>query len=365
MKKLNAALIIFLWASFSLSIDLVCQNGNSALKLQDLPIELSWDNFGVKIRVTSSNNILPQELLHLTPSVYLTKVGNDLIRVNSSAMNKQVIIDLTKYLGKESNALMKENGVKDSIQRVDISVPKISMPSDVELNSFALELSNFSTNRTTSKQMFIFKGLDVLYAFIDDCANLSLEKRTIKVDASNCGANSLILKGGLLDFENLGQKIPDLCRKYNSRFYIKREAFVCLEDCKEGNPDTEKNFRHVRDLITKYNITDYSDRAISFLDNIIITTKGIGINLKPAEKPNKANRKNKPIVYEAYDEYTFFPWTEFINLSFSKYADETQVQVENTYQQSYIYNSKIDFTNVELIHFFNELKALILSSTIN
>ena len=65
------------------------------------------------------------------------------------------------------------------------------------------------------------------------------------------------------------------------------------------------------------------------------------------------------MVYDAYDYYKFFPWYEFINLSFTKYIDEKRMLIEDAYNNTYIFNSRKHFTNVELIQFFNELNALI------
>ncbi len=73
--------------------------------------------------------------------------------------------------------------------------------------------------------------------------------------------NFLILKGGLLNLNDMKEKIPELCRKYNNRYYISEEAFVCLEDCQGEDPNSLENLRHVRNLITRYKFMGYYRRA--------------------------------------------------------------------------------------------------------
>lgn len=78
-------------------------------------------------------------------------------------------------------------------------------------------------------------------------------------------------------------------------------------------------------MVIKYNIIDFDDYLIFFLDDIILIKKGVGLNLKVKLfkfiKNNKRKR-NKKMVYDVYDYYKFFFWYEFINFFFIKYMDE-------------------------------------------
>ena len=176
----------------------------------------------------------------------------------------------------------------------------------------------------------------------------------------NVKIKHLDLKGGHINLADVEEKIPHLCRKYNDRYYGngKTDAFICLEDCKREDPKADDIRQHSRKLITRYNITDFEDAPISFIGNIIITKKGVGLNLQTGHA-KKNDYKNKKPLDNSDDNYRFFPWFEFINLSFTKHLDERQLLIYDPYNNIYIYNSKVYFSNVELIQFFNELKALI------
>ena len=70
-------------------------------------------------------------------------------------------------------------------------------------------------------------------------------------------------------------------------------------------------------------------------------------------------RKSKKSSINSVDTYRFFPWHEFIHLDFEKYIGKHQMIIKYPYSTNYLYNSRLAFTNVELIQFFKELKMLI------
>ncbi len=362
MSQTQTPLLLVLALVFSCTFSVVGQKGMSNPNLKELPIVLSWDNDGARITVktdeTQSGN-----LLEMTPFRYLDQIGNDLIRVASGSGNTPVIIDLSEYYGMTEISENPDEGNP----KINVHMPKLTLANYNEPNSFILELKNFSrTNTEATKQIFLFRGLDVFYVGTDDCAKLSALQNRIIVDVEKCDVKHLLLKGGILELEDVEEKIPNLCRKYNDRYFSQEtsDAFVCLADCRKEDPNAYKNLRHSRSLITKYNITDFEDAPISYLGNMLITKKGVGLNLKTEFMANaalkkKAKGKGKKVSYNPYDRYKFFPWYEFINLSFTKYVDENQLLIRDPYNNSYIYNSKVHFSNVELIQFFNELKALI------
>lgn len=354
-------MLLFWVAALGSSLSLLGQKGNSNPNLRELPVVLSWDDNGVRITTKTTAN-QSANLLDMTPSQFLEQIGNDLIRVAVGSGNTPVIIDMSEFFKRPDPTADTNNMFVGPRPKISIHMPKLTLADYNEPNSFILDLRNFSGETNTSHQVFLFRGLDVFHVGTDDCANLSSEQNRITVNVEKCGVKHLVLKGGLLDLTDIDGKIPTLCKKYNDRYYSQGQpdAFVCLEECEGQDPDAYKNQQHVRKLITEYNITDFEDAPISFLDNMIITKKGVGLNLKMEYMSNpKAGKKSKKVTYDAYDKFRFFPWYEFINLSFTKYVDENQLMIEDPYSNSYIYNSKVHFSNVELIQFFNELKALI------
>lgn len=360
LRTNTTQLLIVLVCFFGLFTDLSGQNGNSNPNLSELPITLSWDNDGVRITAKKSENYTTN-LLELTPYRYLDQIGNDLIRVTLGTRNTPVVIDLTGYY--HNTKIDESSSTLETIElepKIGVYMPDLTLSDYNEPNSFIVELQNFSSEAPGASQAFLFKGLDVLYVGTDECASRSADQNKITVEVGRCDVKHLMLKGGILALDDVEEKIPALCRKYNDRYYAsgRPDAFICLQDCRSEHSSTETNLRHSRSLVTKYNITDFEDAPISFLKNMIITKKGVGLNLK-TEFVSKAGKKSKKVSYNAYDKYRFFPWYEFINLNFEKYVDDVQLVINDPYNNSYIYNSKVYFSNVELIQFFNELKALI------
>lgn len=329
-----------------------------------LPIVFSWEDSGVRITSKTANN-LGGNLLEMTPSQYLDQIGNDLVRVTLNSGNTPVIIDLTEYYQykREGSTAEAMNQMINPSPKIHLFMPKLTLADYNEPNSFILELRNFSDNANEARQVFLFRGLDVFYVSTDNCVELSSEQNRIIADVDKCDVKHLVLKGGLLDLTAVDQKIPDLAKKYNRRYFSQGEedAFVCLKDCdEEGSSKGYEKLKHVRELITKYNITDYEDEPLSYLGNMLLTKKGVGLNLKTEDlEKTRTTARGKKASYNPYDTYRFFPWYEFINLSFEKYMDESQLLIKDPYNNSYIYNSKVHFSNVELIQFFNELKDMI------
>lgn len=364
MLRINTLSMLFLTTFLCFTSTLVSQIGIGNPNLSELPISLSWDNDGV--RITAKTSDPNTNLLEMTPFRYLDQIGNDLIRVAIDARSTPVVIDLTGYY--QNVALHQNQQSPDTISaaaKIGVYMPRLTLADYNEPNSFIIELRNFTDQINNAKQAIVIKGLDVLYVGSDNLGNLSAKQNRIVVNVEKSRVKHLLLKGGILNLFDLEQRIPNLCQKYNERYFAngRSDAFVCLRDCKADDTNSEKSLRHGRTLITKYNITDFDDVPISFLGNMIITKKGLGINLKTeATSKTKTGKKEKQAPFDPYDNYTFFPWYEFINLNFSKYVDENQLLIKDPYNHTYIYNSKVYFSNVELIQFFNELKAMITTS---
>jgi|GEM_PF-1494011 len=363
MLKTNTILLTLMIVCMGFSFHSHAQIGYLNPNLKELPIVISWTGEGIKISAkgTYANTT---NFLHVKSSRYLEQTGSNEIKVNPGSVNTPVIIDMSNFLKKTEPTADTGNMVVDtSTPFIDVEMPKLALSNYNEPNSFILDLRGFMNEGGYSQQLFLFRGLDVFFVATDNCANLAANGNKVLASVGHCDVKHVVLKGGLLDLDDMDEKIPALCRKYNERYYTQSDgnAFVCLEDCKEEDPLALQNQTHVRGLVTKYNITDYEDHPISFLDDVILTKKGVGLNLKakPLKPIKNKRKKNKKVAYDAYDHYKFFPWYEFINLSFSKYVDENQLLIEDAYNNSYIFNSRVHFSNVELIQFFGELQALI------
>lgn len=363
MSKTNTILLSLIMVFLGGAVGLHGQIGYLNPNLKELPLVISWNGDGIKISATGVYANTTQ-FLQVKASRHLEQTGSNEVRVVPGVNNTPVIIDITNFFQKAEPTADATQMVDSHLPSIELEMPKLTLSNYNEPNSFILDLRGFLDGDGYSHQLFLFRGLDVFFVATDNCADLAANANRVLVNVEHCEVKHVILKGGLLSLEDVDAKIPALCRKYNDRYHSQgsRDAFICLEDCKGDNPLALQNQSHVRSLITKYNITDFKDYPISFLDDVIITKKGVGLNLKAKplkSKKNHKRRKNKKMVYDAYDYYKFFPWYEFINLSFTKYIDENRMLIEDAYNNTYIFNSRQHFTNVELIQFFNELNALI------
>ena len=340
-------------------VNLNAQRGYFNTNLKELPIILSWNDDGILITAKPTFNSTTN-WLEMKPSRYIEQISKELIRIVPNTDNAPAVIDFTEY--KSLDGVHEFNSDSDSdsdselVGKVRVHMPKLTLSEFDESHNFIVEIINYSNSRDISRQRFLFKGLDVFHVGTDECVKLSANQNKIVINVEGCDIKHLVLRGGSFDLIDIDTKIPDLCRKYNDFYYSddQVDAFVCLEDCRRDDPNAKENIKHSRQLMTKYNIIDFEDFPLSFLGNMLLTKKGVGLNLKVSD-----GRKGKKTTYSAYDEFRFFPWYEFINLQFNRYVDENQLQITDPYENSYIYNSKVHFSNVELIRFFSELKSLI------
>lgn len=350
-------LVVFL----SISLESIGQQQFSTQHLDDLPILLSWDDNGIQITAKTGTNIL-----EMVPSKYLDQMGNNLIRISPESERIPVVIDMTDYYNDASMQHTGDSNSDEEPSKIKIYTPKLVLDQQNQLNSFVIELTNF-TKRGEAEQTIILKGLDMLFVGSDKSTNIYSVKNRIIVDLNKSKVQFLQLKGGPLNLYGMEDKIPILCRKYNERYFAssRSNAFICLKDCRNDDPKTPEHQRHARKLITKYNITDFEDSPISFVGEVILTKKGIGLNLKNEMQIKAASgKKGKKGNTSMTDQYIFFPWAEFMNLTFTKYADDHQLMIKDPFNRRYLYKSKVYFSNVELIQFFNELKAMISSTDV-
>ena len=317
-------------------------------KPNELPITITWDENGINVRANGVGPYSSNNFFQTKPSKYLEKVGNDLIRINLGGDDIPVLIDLTNYfdvINRDNTEFTSINENEPSL--ISIDHPDLAVKTALIDDSFVLVLENYNKR---SRKEIIFKGMDVFLVEADKSASLYSNSNKIYVDVKRSQVNKLVVRGALLDITGFDTKIPELCKKYNEKFG--EQAFVCFEE--ETEEPEIWDSEHVRDLVTKYNITDFDDKPIAYLDFVLITKKGIGFNLKKEDYNTK-----KEIVYKPYDSYEFFSWQEFLNLNFNKYIDNIRILVNDPYSKSFIHYSKTNFTNVELVQFLKELRFLV------
>lgn len=361
MSRKNTLLSLLLALLLGLTSTLSAQYMRSNIpNLRELPVALSWDDGGIRI-VAKTTSTHSGNLISMKPSRFLEQIGNDLIRVTPGVRQAPVIIDLTDYYESTSGATADANNMfNNSTPQVSIEMPKLTLADYNEPNSFIVEIRNFTKNNNEVGQTFLFRGLDIFYVNTNACVERSSDENRIILDVEKCNeVKYLVIEGGLLSLDDVSEKIPALCNKYNDRYYTpgQTKAFLCVEDCRVEDGGSYEHLKHVRSLITKYNITDYEDAPLSYIGDVILTKKGVGLNLKKHQGGKLFKKKGED--FNELIEYKFFPWYEFINLNFNKFENEHNLLIEDPYNNIYLYDSKVYFTNVELIQFFSELKALI------
>ena len=287
-------------------------------------------------------------LFESKPSKYLERVGNDLIRINLGGDNIPVEIDMTRYF---HELKMIKSGVakvsESEMPLIKIEHPDLAIQGNNDDKNFRLVLNNYT--KRASKEI-IFRGMDVFLVEVDRSAMASSKGNKIFIDLKKSTVNRLVTRGALFNISGLDEKIVALSNKYNKKFG--ETAFICFDEDVE---DSEIwNLEHVRDLVTKYNITDFDDQPIAYLNDILITKKGIGINLKEQDYSTK-----KEVIYQPFDSYKFFTWAHFINLDFNKYLDDKRILMNDPYNDSFLHYSKAYFSNVELVQFLKELRFVV------
>ena len=316
-------------------------------KPPELPLSISWDENGINIRASQAL-INTNNLFDSKPSKYLEKVGNDLIRINLGGDKIPVEIDLTKYyqeLKMLKNGVAKVSNVEAPLIKVEH--PDLAVKNEEKSKQFRLVIENFTKR---ARKEIIFRGMDVFLVEADRSATVFSNGNKIVLNVRKSDVKRIVTRGGLFSIDGLDEKIVALCNKYNKKFG--ETAFICFDQELE---DSEIwNLEHVRDLVTKFNITDFDDQPIAYLNDILITKKGIGINLKKEEYDSR-----KETIYQPFDSYEFFTWANLINMDFSKYLDSKRILIKDPYSKTYIHYSKAYFSNVELVQFLKELRYVI------
>lgn len=329
-------------------------------KPPELPINLSWDESGILIR-TQRKAFNSSDFLRIQPAEHLDKVGNDLIRIQINDDETPIVIDFTPFFAANSTESQDSDQIQEPVAPyIDIYRPSLSLEYGNERGQYKLVLNEFAKSRRKEKQIFIIKGLDAFLVESDQQTQVEAKESTISVDLSESLFNYLVLRGGTLELTDLENTLPSLVHKYNEKF---REDTAFISKGSDEIPQHPSwDLDYVRDLVTKYNITDFDDLPIAYLEEVIFTTKGIGLNLRKLEPEKKGFMKYEEATISVMKN-EFFYWPAFINLSFEKFGvSDEDILIQDPYGSHYIYKSKNFFSNVELIQFFKELQYHIFSN---
>ncbi len=341
----------------------VSANSQGALNpnLKDLPFVISWNDDGITISKSYSSEVTGG-IFTVEPAQYLERLSNDIIKVLPGGGAAPVIIDMTHFYHPRRPMNGRKGGtIEGGAETIRIEMPKMILSSYSEPDAFIIELKGYSKNNS---QTFLFRGLDAIFVGSGQCAEKFADGNKVILDVRKCDVKHLNLKGGMVDTSAIADKITNLCDQYNYRYFSdlsgEENGFICLEDCRKENDRTYKYLQHTRRLITKYEIVNFNDQPVAFVGEILFTEMGVGLKMKKKEKENKSILRFIKSTPEPEKEYYFFPWSAFINLNFDAMGDSSiQIAVEDPYGNEYVYGSKVYFSNVELIQFFNELKTLI------
>lgn len=331
-------------------------NLDQDLKLPILPIQIFWDDFGINIRMLDVPTD-DETKLGLSSSPYLEKLTTDVIRVSLGEPDAPVVINLENYFAEQGQEpIVKPTyNLRPEDHTIYVEKRKLTLGSYDLPDAFVFEISNFSEKRRYTRQIFVIQGINSFLLQTDKAAKVNqFNNGILSVDLMESNANEVLLRGDYLELDQLEEMIPTLCQKYNDRFQ-EFNAFVCVRDCIARG--SESQLEYVRQLVTLYNITDFNDEPIAFLDQIIMTKQGIGFLTTPKLTEETSSKKTEPVT----PKYTFYKWGTFINLEFEKGLGSTQILIKNPYKNTLTFRSDAYFSNVELIQFLLELKHTILN----
>ncbi len=347
MRRTNTIILMLLAINgFSQS-----DGGSNWQKPPVLPILLTWDTDGLNIHAENSVASASDMPFGLEISGDLQAITEDKIRVNETDFETPVYIELDPYFKKVSENQSK-NMVKKEKPVIKINRKGVAKRVASLDRSFTLELKNYEGNKS---QEFVVNGIDVFLIETKGSTKIEAYEKRIVIDVAESGVNQIMFRGGRLLQGNLMEKIPILCQSYNDKY--KEDHAFTVEDTLLS-PGTKWQLDHVRDLITKFNITDFRDESLAYLDEVIITKKGIGFNVRAGS----FKRNGGWIKYSKGHTYKFFRWAKFINLEFEKYYDHKQIKIKGPYGNNYLFDGNPNFSNVELIQFLKELNYIISSN---
>ena len=348
MRRTNTIIIMLL-------VSTVCYSQSEASskwqKPPVLPIVLSWGQEGLNIHAERTIAAAASIPFDLEISGELEKLSSDEIHVSESDFNTPVFIELDSYFSElDANKVKGERAAEKPRIKIDRDGRKRKDMSEEKV--FTLELRNFEGNKT---QEFIVNGIDVFLIETEGNTKIEAYQKKIVIDVADSGVKEIMFRGGRLLKSNFVEKVPSLCQQYNDKF--QEQAAFTVEDTLLS-PMSRWKLEHVRDLITKYNITDFRDEPLAYLGNLFITKNGIGFRVRTGTfKKNGGWTK-----YSKDHNYMFFPWAKFINLEFDKYYNDRQLKIVAPYSDNYIYEGNPNFSNVEMIQFLKELNHLVSTS---
>ncbi len=342
MRRTNTLLLLFLTACCYGQTS----SGGDKAGLKNLPFLIQWDDAGLKIRaIKDKKNYL--QVFDLRASNCLEDLGQDFVNIKPGCAS--ISIDFNDYIPKEKASMraVEEDLVPKgaSTGRIKIEKTNSLFQRDLGKRDHILVLEGYGRLKG-QQQKFIISGIDVFKVEADPDAVFKVQGDQVRVDLANCNTNLLLTKGGIINEAGFIHKLAPLGQKYNKK-YVEYDGFIYEGKSSVGG---KWDFEHVRRLMTKYSITDFEDRPLVYLSDLLITKKGIGMRVLNSNVKQDQLRVG----------YQYFDWSEFVNLRFQRQGSNAQVKIRSPYGEETIYNGNRFFSNVEMIQFFNELRSVIL-----
>ena len=312
--------------------------------LPQLPLALQWDEAGLRLQAIQQPGIAHTILEPVSPQCF-EKLGQDLIGLTANEDCQSITIDFG-----DLPAIEKEKAEADLVPKGELEW-KIQLDRTAPIRggnsgdgTFILEIAGLPSSYPGYVREIIFKGLDVMVAEADVGATyLERGYDRVRIDVKKCQNRLILFRGGAMNTSLLQEKIPELGEKYN-RKYTEYDAFIYESKASVGE---KWDFEHVRKLITRYNITNFEDRPLMYLENMLITSSGIGMNLTVDD----GNRRDSRRVLH------FLTWPDLVRLKIEPFVDGRRIKFTTPYQQVWYFAGSDFFSNVELIQFLEELRA--------
>ncbi len=334
MKNLNI-LVFFLLHQLVIGQELP-PTGDAVLP--KLPLLIHWDQSDFRIQAVPSE-LSPANQLAATSSKCFDYLSEDMVRIKA---------------GSECSSILFNFSAPSSVSR-SIDPPIVMKGIDARIkgnlqgDDLLVSINGYDPEDSQRNQLLVFRGLDVILVESDPRVVAQRETNTVHLEVSKADIQMLLFKGGKIHETQITNAIPQLGMKYNKKF-VEYDSFVYEE---KGTVGRKWDSEHVRNLVNKYNITDFRDEPLLYLEDMLVTKKGIGLTLQSVHVRAKARKR--PVSL-------FFRWKDFIHLELESYKDDRQLQLITPQKEVYLFRGTHFYSNVELIQFMKELRNLILYS---
>ena len=306
------------------------------MDLPRLPLIIHWGQTDFRIQAAPAQPSI-FEMVAAPSAKCLEYLSEDMIRIKPGPECASILFDFANAAEPSPSAA---NSI--TIDRIDAR-----MRGNVQSEDLLISIDGHDPEAPESSQVFIFRGLDVIWIESDPKVVSHTMRNRVHLDVAEVGVPMLLFKGGKINETQMLSALPQLGEKYNRKF-VEFDSFIYENKETVGE---KWNWEHVRKLVNQYNITDFRDEPLLYLEDMLITKKGIGLKLMPWRK-SKARKKTI---------HLFFPWKDFVNLKPETYQDERQLKLTTPQKETFVFNGTAFYSNVELIQFLKELRSLVFS----